>query len=229
MMAKQAVQQAVENVDRFLFHKDHAPEGQFFSAADDDPDGAGWHDTPEKFDPKYKAPPPPSTEPGTVPDEARKKGFVPTPYPSHRFHIDGVQEKLVHTAEDDEAHDPKVWKHSPDPKTWDEKPRAAKAAAAAVPAAAGRKRGKASKVAAEPGSVAAAPAPAADGSVVLTDAQIAAFYKSGIGEIAAQLEAVQSLPMLTALAEAEATNAKPRAAVAKAIKARTKALQVGSE
>lgn len=94
---------------KFLYHKTAAPEGQLIRTEADEPTGEGWVDTPQAFDPAY-VPPPVLVPPGTVPADA--PGFVPTPYPSFRYHRDG-QTQLVRTVEEDESLDPDVWKHSP--------------------------------------------------------------------------------------------------------------------
>lgn len=140
----------IEKIDRkvpcFMFHETLEEgkfrEGKMFKTKEDleaaltGPDGAGWHDTPAKFDPNYKAPVP-NPDAADLPEEAVASGFVKEHYPSWRFNVDDkIEARLVKTAEEDTELDPAVWKHSPDPKTWKgEKPKLIAAPVAAKPAA----------------------------------------------------------------------------------------------
>lgn len=106
----------------FLFHAEHARDGKLFQTAGDLPtDLTDWHDTPQKFDPAYVAPPQ-AVNDGTVPEDARRTGYVPQPYPSVRYNKLTLAEQTVASAEADALLDPAVWKHSPDPKTWEAEP-----------------------------------------------------------------------------------------------------------
>lgn len=112
----------------FLFHETiedgKYKDGKMFKTQEEldealtGPDAAGWHDTPAKFDPNYKAPAV-NPDAADLPEEAVARGFVKEHYPSFRFHVDGKTEpKVVKNADEDADLDPAVWKHSPDPKTW---------------------------------------------------------------------------------------------------------------
>lgn len=97
---------------RFLFHKEHAPEGFLIATPDAEPTGEGWVDTPAAFDPAYQPPPPSAAPEGSIPEDARARGFVPVAYPSWRYDKDG-NSLLVKTAADEAKADPAIWKHSP--------------------------------------------------------------------------------------------------------------------
>lgn len=105
---------------RFAYHAELAPDGLLVRTPADEPTGDGWVETPAAFDPKYVAPPD-TVEPGSVPAEAAAAGYVPRPYPAHRYNRDG-DFVVVRTAEDDAALDPAVWKATPDPKAFSDAP-----------------------------------------------------------------------------------------------------------
>lgn len=97
---------------KFLYHAEHAPEGFLIKSEADEPTGAGWVDTPQKFDPTYVEPAK-LVAPESVP--ADQPNYVPVQYPSWRFNVTTGAERLVQSAEEDAALDPAVWKDSPNP------------------------------------------------------------------------------------------------------------------
>lgn len=117
----------------FAFHKEEAPEGRLVQNQEDlDALGPEWVETPAAFDPNYKRPAPAVAD-GTVPQEMAARGFVPQPYPAHRYTKGGAQSCLVTGVEEDAALDPDVWKDTPDPRAWDDPEYYAKRRAVVVP------------------------------------------------------------------------------------------------
>lgn len=98
---------------RFAYHKTLAHEGRLIKSAEDEPTEEGWVDTPAKFDPNYVEPPQIGAAPGTVPEEARRRGFVPQQYPAKRYHQVTGEDRRVESAQEDGALDPSVWKDTP--------------------------------------------------------------------------------------------------------------------
>jgi len=195
----------------FLFHETEAREGKLFQSADDLPaDPTGWFDTPQKFDPAYVPPPPSAVPDGALPADARRNGFVPQPYPSVRYNRLTLAEKVVASAEEDDTLDPAVWKHSPDPKTWDE-PETPGTVTTQPPRPAGAD-------ADDPPPPPAATAP--------TKAeQRAALYKATVSHIIERVSGMTDRAVLDKIATFEAENPKgTRTTVLKAVKARLKEL-----
>jgi hypothetical protein len=95
---------------KWVYHKEHAPEGLFIHRAEDEPSGEGWVSTPAAFDPTY-VPPPPLTEDAQF-DFLARGGRPFVAYPSWRYHTNG-EAKLVETAEADALLDRSVWKDAP--------------------------------------------------------------------------------------------------------------------
>jgi hypothetical protein len=95
---------------KWVYHKEHAPEGLCVHSEEDEPVGDGWVSTPAKFDPNY-VDPPPLTEDAQF-DLLAREGRPFVAYPSWRYHKNG-EARLVETAEADEQLDKSVWKDTP--------------------------------------------------------------------------------------------------------------------
>lgn len=196
---------------KFLFHREKAAEGQLFASEDDLPkDPTGWVETPAAFDEGYVAPPAPDTAEGSIPEDARRRGYVPAPFPSHRYKKnDADHPKTVNSQEEDdalEAAEPGVWKHSPDPKAWADD-------AAPTGTATGA-------------DLATGP----DAPHGLTEDQKAEFYAAKVADIVVKLGSVTGVGPLDELAAVEDQNPKgARQTIVKAIKARKAELAVPVE
>lgn len=183
-----------------LFHKTLAPEGQNFPTADACPTDEGWVDTPAAFVEGYQKPEPQVGD-GRISEAARNAGFVPSPYPSHRYKKNEPDTpKTIATREDDEtleAAEPGVWKHTPDPKAW------------------------------EDGYEVPAGPDLGDAPMLLTQDNLAELHGAKVADIVVKVSSLSSVSHLQTIASAEDKNPKgARPTVLKAIKARLAELKV---
>lgn len=196
----------------FLFHKEHAPDGRIFHSAAAVPTEDGWVDTPAKFATDYVEPPTAAVADDSVPEDARRNGYVPAHYPAHLYHR---ETKDVVTVESFEAHAALELKF---PGTYIDTPDADAYAQRRTRADAGDRD-------------VTAPVPPTFSTaavVTLSAEQQASFAKATIPQVIEQLEQISNPALIVALQAAEDGRANgPRVSVVKALKARLAELSVG--
>jgi hypothetical protein len=95
---------------KWVYHKEHAPEGLLVHSEADEPKGDGWVSTPALFDPNYVLPP--QLSPEAQAEQGARGGRPFVAYPAWRY-AEGEEPVLVATAEADEKLDKAKWKDTP--------------------------------------------------------------------------------------------------------------------
>lgn len=198
-----------------MFHKDHAKEGRLLHNEEQLkalPDPQDWHDTPAVFtDPNYVKPEP--VDP-TKPQPVFRRGKPAQRFPMHLYQKNDPDHPLTVLNQDAlDTVDQNVWKDTPDPKAW---------VVVAPPVSDVADEDDVQTDSAPVKAVAVAP------DVVLppeklTEAQIAQFYATSIGDIVPRLEVIEHPARLEELKAIEEKNpAGKRTTVIKAIASQLK-------
>lgn len=207
----------------FRYHKELAAEGKLVKTEEEDKAlGPDWHDTPEKFDPKYVAPNPEDPEAVAA---AMRQAKPAKAYPSHRYKKgDADNPKEVKTAEEDdalEAAEPGVWKSTPDPAAWKDGTPLAPA-----PNQPGQPPAGAPSAQLPPPQAPQPPSP--PNVIVLTAEQKLELHTAPLPEIFERLDGISDVARLDAIVAAEEENPNgARKTLLKAVDARKRALANG--